>query len=227
MQAKGLQPPLPRLPKNGSQTREAACAQSKRVNRQYINATEPGEKMQADVKYVPRACVTDGGKYYQHAMADECARIPFRQMYNEHSTCSSRSFLREAQAFFSALGIRIRLIRADSGTEWAKALISSESAAKTLREGEAARLGVALKRIRIATPRHSGKVGRQHRKDRQRFYRTLPMNSLAGGRRQLERCNNASMHFPLIPLGYKSPLNVLQQFRAKADATVSFAAQAP
>ena len=40
-------------------------------------------------------------------------------------------------------------------------------------------------RIRIATPRHNGKVERQHRTDELRFYKHMRMYSLADGRKQL------------------------------------------
>ena len=46
-------------------------------------------------------------------------------------------------------------------------------------------MGIAYHRIRIATPRHNGKVERQHRIDEQRFYRHMRMYSLADGRKQL------------------------------------------
>ena len=47
------------------------------------------------------------------------------------------------------------------------------------------KMGIEYHRIRIATPRHNGKVERQHRIDEQRFYKQMRMFSLADGRKQL------------------------------------------
>ena len=46
-------------------------------------------------------------------------------------------------------------------------------------------MDILYKRIRIATPRHNGKVERQHRTDEMRFYDDLRMYSLEDGRKQL------------------------------------------
>ena len=59
----------------------------------YKRAAYPGQKIQLDVKYVPSYCVTDGKKYYQYTAVDECTRWTFREMYDEHSTYSSKQFL--------------------------------------------------------------------------------------------------------------------------------------
>ena len=59
----------------------------------YMRAEYPGQKIQIDVKFVPNYCVTDGKKYYQYTAIDECTRFCFREMYDEHSTYSSKDFL--------------------------------------------------------------------------------------------------------------------------------------
>ena len=46
-------------------------------------------------------------------------------------------------------------------------------------------MGILYHRIRIATPRHNGKVERQNRTDMIRFYNQLKMFSLEDGRKQL------------------------------------------
>lgn len=65
----------------------------KKKPKPYKKADYPGQKIQIDVKYVPRYCVTDGKKYYQYTAVDECSRWTFREMYDEHSTYSSKDFL--------------------------------------------------------------------------------------------------------------------------------------
>jgi transposase len=68
----------------------------RRTLKLYKKADFPGQKVQIDVKYVPNGCVKDGQKYYQYTAIDEYSRLPFRQIYNEHSTHSSATILLEA-----------------------------------------------------------------------------------------------------------------------------------
>ncbi len=70
-------------------------------------------------------------------------------------------------------------------------------------------MGIAYHRIRIATPRHNGKVERQHRTDEMRFYRKMRMYSLEDGRSQLARYQAASNDYIMTCLGMRSPNEVL------------------
>jgi len=45
-------------------------------------------------------------------------------------------------------------------------------------EATLAELDIIYHRIRVATPRHNGKVERQHRTDEKRFYKKMKMYSL-------------------------------------------------
>lgn len=65
---------------------------SARTLKPYKRAEYPGQKVQVDVKYVPTYCVSNGRKYYQYTAVDECTRWTYREMYEEHSTCSSAEF---------------------------------------------------------------------------------------------------------------------------------------
>jgi len=46
-------------------------------------------------------------------------------------------------------------------------------------------MDIIYHRIRVATPRHNGKVERQHRTDEKRFYKKMRMYSLSDGHKQL------------------------------------------
>jgi transposase-like protein len=175
----------------------------------YTRADYPGQKIQIDVKYVPSKCVVDGKKYYQYTAVDECTRLSFRQMYDEHSTYSSRQFLDEMFRYFK---FPIREIQTDNGTEFTNALLMVKAKHKTLFEQALADIEIIYKRIKIATPRHNGKVERQHRKDEQRFYRKLRMYDLADGRKQLRAYQERAKHYPIIPLGLQSPVQVLEKY---------------
>ena len=175
----------------------------------YAEAEYPGQKVQIDVKYVPKECVAGDTKYYQYTAIDECTRLVYREMYDEHSTYSSEDFIKKAIAFFP---FRIELVQTDNGTEWTNAMVSNEPT-PTLFEQALIRANIAYKRIRVATPRHNGKVERQHRTDQKRFYKRLRMYDLDDGRKQLKRYNQFSNTIPKVCLDYKSPLEVLAEYQ--------------
>jgi transposase InsO family protein len=177
----------------------------------YSRAEYPGQKIQIDVKYVPSYCVSDGRKYYQFTAIDECTRLVFRQMYDEHSTYSAKLFLEEMFAYFP---FPVREVQTDNGTEFTNALLAVKAEHKSLFEQALADMDVIYKRIKIATPQHNGKVERQHRKDEQRFYRRMKMYNLQDGRTQLRKYQEESKHYPIIPLGYRSPIQVLKDYLA-------------
>lgn len=168
--------------------------------------------MQIDVKYVPKYCVAGDTKYYQYTAIDEYSRLVYREMYDEHSTYSSQDFIRKVIAFFP---FKIELVQTDNGTEWTNALISNDPK-PTLFEEELIKAGISYKRIRVATPRHNGKVERQHRTDEKRFYKKMKMYDLEDGRKQLKRYNRFSNTIPKVCLGYKSPNETLAEYQKKA-----------
>lgn len=178
----------------------------------YQRAEYAGQKVQIDVKYVPDYCVSNGQKYYQYTAIDECTRFVFREMYDEHSTYSSKDFLLK---LIDAFPFPIREIQTDNGTEWTNALLVKDaSSKKTLFENQLAKWGIVYHRIRIATPRHNGKVERQHRLDEKRFYRHMRMYSLEDGRKQLRAYNKRSNDIPKVCLNYRSPNEVWAQYGA-------------
>lgn len=187
-----------------------AKKRKKRKNKPYQRAEYPGQKMQIDVKYVPSYCVVNGEKYYQFTAKDECTRWTFREMYAEHSTASAKDFL---EKLVRAAPFPIRMVQTDNGTEFTNALLVTKSKHKTLFEEALMEMGIEYHRIRIATPRHNGKVERQHRIDEQRFYKQMRMFSLADGRKQLAVYQRASNDHIMTCLGMKSPNQVLAQYQ--------------
>lgn len=71
---------------------------------------------------------------------------------------------------------------------------------------------IVYHRIQVATPRHNGKVERQHRLDEQRFYSKMRMYNLADGRKQLAKYNKISNNIPKCCLKYHSPNEVLEDY---------------
>ena len=179
-----------------------------RKDKPYKRADYPGQKLQLDVKYVPSYCVTNGQKYYQYTAVDECTRWTYREIYDEHSTYSSQNFLIK---LVKKAPFPIREIQTDNGSEWTKALISSKGK-KTLFEEQLDEYDIIYHRIRVATPRHNGKVERQHRTDEQRFYEKMKMYNLEDGRKQLKKYNKWSNDIPKICLNFLSPNEVMEKY---------------
>jgi len=190
-------------------TAEEKAKPKKKKPKPYQRAECPGQKIQIDVKYVPSQCVANGQKYYQYTAIDECTRVVFREMYDEHSTYSSYDFLKK---LIKAFPFPMREVQTDNGTEFTNALLVVKATHKTLFEQALERLDIIYHRIRIATPQHNGKVERQHRCDEQRFYRKMRMFSLADGRAQLVRYNRRSNNIPKICLNFLSPNEVLNKY---------------
>ena len=180
-----------------------------RKNKPYQPAVYPGQKVQMDVKYVPGYCVVNGEKYYQFTAKDECTRWTYREMYAEHSSVSAKDFL---ERLVKAAPFPIRMIQTDNGAEFTNALLVTKSRHKTLFEEALIEMGIAYHRIRMATPRHNGKVERQHRTDEQRFYKHMCMYSLADGRRQLAVYQRASNDHIMTCLGMRSPNQLLELY---------------
>ena len=172
----------------------------KRKNKPYQRAEYPGQKIQLDVKYVPTYCVTNGQKYYQYTAKDECTRWTYREMYEEHSTYSSKTFL---ENFVKAAPFPVRMIQTDNGTEFTNALLVVKATQKTMFEEALLDMGIEYHRIRIATPRHNGKVERRH----------MTMYSLSDGRKQLARYQKCSNSYIMTCLGMKSPNQILARYQ--------------
>ena len=181
----------------------------KRKPKPYQRADYPGQKIQMDVKFVPSHCVADGKKYYQFTAKDECSRWTYREMYDEHSTYSAKDFLMK---LIEKAPFPIRMVQTDNAAEFTNALLVVKSKHKTLFEEALEEMGIEYKRIRIATPRHNGKVERQHRIDELRFYDRLRMYSLADGRKQLAVYQRKSNDYIMTCLGLRTPNQVLADY---------------
>ena len=130
-------------------------------------------------------------------------------MYEEQSTYSAKNFLME---LITHAPFPIRMIQTDNGTEFTNSLMVVKAKHKTLFEQALLDMGIEYHRIRIATPRHNGKVERQHRIDGERFYSKLRMFSLEDGRKQLADYQRRSNKIWKPCLGMKSPNQVVEQY---------------
>lgn len=73
-------------------------------------------------------------------------------------------------------------------------------------------LGIRHKLIRPFTPRHNGKVERSHHKDNEEFYAVHKFFSFSDLQKQLAVWQRQYNAFPMPPLAWRSPSQVLSDF---------------
>ena len=172
----------------------------------YEQMTYPGQRVQVDVKVVPRRCIADPElRLYQYTAIDEFTRLRFLAAYPEQSTYSSADFLKKLVKWYARRGVRVECVQTDNGFEFTNRFSNSKRELLTLFETTAAQLGIRHKLIRPYTPRHNGKVERSHREDQKRFYSCRSFYSLDDFAKQLAVHNRRSNNFPMRPLNYSSP----------------------
>ena len=181
-------------------------------------ARYPGERVQVDVKYVPRECMSKelqelGEKYYQYTAIDEYTRLRYTYYCKEHNTYESTVFVNRLIRYFP---FKIRLIQTDNGFEFTNRLSWNAFTKEklTMFERRLKELKIEHSLIRPHTPTQNGKVERSHRKDQERFYYKRVFVSLEDikekGKRWLIEYNN----FPMRPLKWKSPKEKLLEYMA-------------
>lgn len=176
----------------------------------YEQMTHAGERVQVDVKVVPRRCIADPTlNLYQYTAIDEYSRLRFLGAYPEQSTYSSADFIRKAIAWYGRRGIKIECAQTDNGFEFTNRFSTGKRDIPTLFDVTLADEGIVHKLIRPYTPRHNGKVERSHREDQKRLYDTHTFFSLAdfGGQRAAHQ--SRSNDLPMRPLGWLSPVEFL------------------
>ena len=136
----------------------------------YEQMTRPGERVQVDVKVVPRNCIADPElRLFQYTAIDEFTRLRFLAAYPEQSTYSSADFLKRLVKWYARRGIHVECVQTDNGFEFTNRFSNSKRDIPTLFENTATQFGIRHKLIRPYTPRHNGKVERSHREDQKRF----------------------------------------------------------
>ena len=89
------------------------------VPKPYQQMTCPGQRIQVDVKVVPRRCITDPElRLLQYTAIDEFFRLRFLAAYPEQSTYSSADFLKRLVKWYARKGIRVECIQTDNGFEF-------------------------------------------------------------------------------------------------------------
>ena len=194
-------------------------------NKPYEQMNYPGERVQIDVKYVPKECLSQEfiEKYgctelYQYTAIDEYSRYRILCGYREHNTYSSSLFLCQVVSAFKALGIEVKCVQTDNGPEFTKQFITKNKNNHSMFEVTARRLHIKLKRIKPHTPKHNGKVERSHREDQKLFYSEIIRTSKLikdeeDFRKRLKRHQDKMNDRPMRPLDYLSPKQALEKYQ--------------
>ena len=190
----------------------------KYVAKPYEQMQYPGQRVQIDVKYVPAACLVgqaaedakeNGGHYYQYTFIDEYSRYRYLEAFKEHNTYSSTLFLKHVVKKFPSA---IECVQTYNGFEFTNEMGNSKKKPLTLFEKTLAQMGIRHKKIRPFTPRHNGKVERSHRKDNEEFYACHTFYSFDDFAKQLAVRQRRYNAFPMRPLNWMSPKDVLYSF---------------
>ena len=182
----------------------------KYIPKPYEQMDHPGERIQIDVKFVPSACLVNshvrGKQFFQYTAIDEYSRWRFVEAFEEHSSYSSAMFL---EHLLKAFPFPVECVHTDNGPEFTNRFTTYPDK-PTLFQVHLQNHGIRHKLIKPYTPRHNGKVERSHRKDNERFYATHTFYSFEDFSRQLKIYNCRDYNnFPMRPLGWKTPRQVL------------------
>lgn len=185
----------------------------KYIPKPYEQMDYPGQRIQIDVKFVPSVCLKNskviGKHFFQYTAIDEFSRWHFVEAFEEHNTYSSAQF---ADHLVKAFPLPIECIQTDNGTEFTNRFTTHHDK-PTLFQRHLTEHGIRHKLIKPFTPRHNGKVERSHRKDNERFYATHSFYSFEDFARQLKIYNGRDYdHFPMRPLAWKSPKQILDDY---------------
>lgn len=184
----------------------------KYIPKPYEQMRYPGQRVQIDVKFVPASCIVGqeaGCKWYQYTFIDEFTRFRYLEAFQEHSTYSSSEFIKHVVQKFP---YAIECVQTDNGLEFTNRLSNRNSKKPSLLEITLRQLGIRHKLIRPFTPRHNGKVERSHRKDNEDFYASHKFYSFDDFRKQLAVRQRQYNNFPMRPLNWRSPKQVLLAF---------------
>jgi transposase InsO family protein len=171
----------------------------------YEGGTYPGERVQIDVKYVPKASLY-GEKLYQYTLVDEFSRWCYREIHAELNDHASTLFLSNA---IRAAPFKIRMVQTDNGHEFTNALFGQKREDPSRFEMALTVLGIEYRRIRVGTPKHNGRVERQHGLDMLRFYKRRKFTSLKDARQKIAAYNSWSNTRIKTCLNFRSPVQTI------------------
>ena len=181
------------------------------IKHEEIRGQYPGDKIQVDIKYVPRECLlfdTIDKKYYQITAIDEYSRKRILEIVDEKSVTNTSRFVRTLEGL---IGLKINTIQTDNGPEFVNNQI--ETNLPTLFEKTLEELGIKHRRTRPYSPWQNGKVERSHKIDGERFYSRNEFTSVEDLKRKLKRYNARYNNTAKKVLGFKSPNEIIKEYK--------------
>jgi len=113
------------------------------IPKPYEQMTHPGQRVQVDVKVVPRRCIADPElRLFQYTAIDEFTRLRFLAAYSEQSTYSSADFLKKLVKWYAGRGIQVECVQTDNGFEFTNRFSNSRKDLPSLFERTGADLGI-------------------------------------------------------------------------------------
>ena len=189
---------------------------------EYVAGEYPGEKIQIDVKYVPKKCMSPelqeiGEKYYQYTAIDEYSRLRYTWFTNAHDTYASSEFIRKVVRYYP---FKIKAVQTDNGMEFTNRLSWNAflKNKKTIFEETLEELKIEYKTIKPHTPKQNGRVERSHRKDQERFYYNRVFCSLEDLRNLGKEWRKEYNNFPMKPLGWLSPNEFIKKYKSQEES---------
>lgn len=105
------------------------------ASKPYEQMQRPGQRIQIDVKVVPRSCISGPNqRLFQYTAIDEYSRYRILRAYPEQSTYSSADFLRKVAKAFSRKGVKVECVQTDNGFEFTNRFSSGQRNKETLFE---------------------------------------------------------------------------------------------
>ncbi|RPJ71794.1 MAG: transposase [Alphaproteobacteria bacterium] len=168
----------------------------------------PGQRLQMDVKYVPR--FVNDQRIFNYVIVDECTRIRFVKAYPAINSVLTVDFIERAKAFFP---FPIHCIQTDNGQEFTWHLSREKLNAKNhLLDDWCAEQNIKHKLIPVGVKEHNGKVERSHRIDEQYFYWRAPTTTIEAFNKALDEWIFEYNHRrPHGGISYQTPMEKLKE----------------
>ncbi|MDN6162220.1 MAG: DDE-type integrase/transposase/recombinase, partial [Atopostipes sp.] len=174
----------------------------------------PGEKVQIDIKYVPRECLefdSYGIRYYQITAIDEYSRKRHCKIVDEKSVTHTAHFLLSLE---KELGFKVHTVQTDNGREF----INDREVTKkeTIFELTLKHLDINYKNTRPYSPWQNGKVERSHREDQERFYSKRSFKSVEDMMKKHQRHMSRGNNIARKVLNFLNPNQVIENYFTEA-----------